>query len=540
MFRQLLDVSEEIEKDWLLFRSAIISSPAESCWRKRLRVAGDSEKRTPWWNQEVKEAIRTKKDAFKAWLHDRSSSDLQSRYTEVRKAATSAAKKSKEKSWEEFGRRLDSNYFLANKVFWQTIRRLSGKRSSITYSIKDSDGNILTDENEILSRRREYFENLLNPVKTSTRDTHEVTHLEEGEVFTSAEAATAIQRIKSGKAAGEDEIRPKMLKALTVEGILWLTRVCQVAWKLGKTPRDWQTSVIIPIFKERDRQQCTNYRGISLLSLPGKVYAKCLEKICREIVESKLEDIFTLKQILEKSWEYGKDLIACFVDFEKAYDRVPRDKLWKVLQEYGVNGQFLRAIKSFRSRPKVCVWVNGKQSKPFHVGVGLRQWCVLSPLLFIVYMNWIDKCSQADECATIGNCKISRLLFADDLVLLSSTESGLERALNSFADACNTAGMKISTAKTEVLHLSRNPDHCALQVNGATLKQVEKFKYLGVAFTSDGRQDEELDTRIGKASAVTQALHYSVVLKQELSKKAKLSIFKAFLAPFSLMVMNLG
>ena len=78
-------------------------------------------------------------------------------------------------------------------------------------------------------------------------------------------------------------------------------------------------------------------------------------------LESKLEDgqcgfrpgrsttdqIFTLKQIFEKSWEYGKDLFACFVDLEKASDRVPRDKLWKVFQEYGVNGQLLRAIKSF-------------------------------------------------------------------------------------------------------------------------------------------------------------------------------------------------
>ena len=122
-------------------------------------------------------------------------------------------------------------------------------------------------------------------------------------------------------------------------------------------------------------------------------------------------------------------------------------------------------------------------------------------------MNWIDKCSQADECATIGNCKISRLVFADDLVLLSFTESVVQHAINNFADACDTAGMKTSTAKTEVLHLSRNPDQCVLQVNGATLKQVEKFKYLGVAFTSGGWQDEELDTRIGKASAVMRALH---------------------------------
>ena len=128
----------------------------------------------------------------------------------------------------------------------------------------------------------------------------------------------------------------------------------------------------------------------------------------------------------------------------------------------------------------------------------------------------------------IGNCKISRLLFADDLVLLSSTESGLQRALNSFADACNTAGMKISTVKTEVLHLSRNPDQCVLQVNGATLKQVEKFKYLGVAFTSDGKQDEELDTRIGKASAVMPAYHETRIVE-----KGKTLNFQSSFCPHS-------
>jgi len=88
-----------------------------------------------------------------------------------------------------------------------------------------------------------------------------------------------------------------------------------VAWKFGKTPKEWQTGVIIPIFKKGDCKQCANYREISLLSLPGKVYAKCLERKCCEIVESKLEygwcgfhpdrstmgHIFILKQIFEKS-----------------------------------------------------------------------------------------------------------------------------------------------------------------------------------------------------------------------------------------------
>ena len=101
---------------------------------------------------------------------------------------------------------------------------------------------------------------------------------------------------------------------------------------------------------------------------------------------------------------------------------------------------------SFYCQSEVCFREKFKQSKPFHVGDGLRQGCVLSPIFFIVYMNWIGKCSQADECATIGNCKISRLLFADDLVLLSSTGSGLQRALNDFADAWDIAEIKISTA----------------------------------------------------------------------------------------------
>ena len=131
---------------------------------------------------------------------------------------------------------------------------------------------------------------MIHPVKLSDSVKHEVTHLGEEEVFTAAEIASAITGMKSGKAASEDEIRPVMLKALTGEGILWLTQVCQVAWKFGKTPRDWQTGTIIPIFKKGDCEQRTNYRRVSLLSLPGKVCAKCLERKCQEIVKSKLED----------------------------------------------------------------------------------------------------------------------------------------------------------------------------------------------------------------------------------------------------------
>ena len=147
-----------------------------------------------------------------------------------------------------------------------------------------------------------------------------------------------------------------MLKALNGDRVRMLTRVCQVAWKLGIPPKDWQAGVIVPIYKG-DRKECTNYREIPLLSLPGKVYDKCLERKGREITESKLKDgqrgfrpgrsttdqIFTSKLIFEKSWVHAK---YDFVDLEKAYDRVPRDKLWGVSQEYEIDSYLLMAIKS--------------------------------------------------------------------------------------------------------------------------------------------------------------------------------------------------
>ena len=117
-------------------------------------------------------------------------------------------------------------------------------------------------------------------------------------------------------------------------------------------------------------------------------------------------------------------------------------------------------------------------------------------------MDKIDKDSSSNSGVTFGECNVRRLLFADDLALLSSNKSDLHYELNRFSDACLNVGMKISTAKTEIMCLSRHSVQCSFQTNGVTLQQTEKFKYLGVTFSSDGRQDNELDTRIGKASAV--------------------------------------
>ena len=150
--------------------------------------------------------------------------------------------------------------------------------------------------------------------------------------------------------------------------------MCQVSRCSGREPKDW---VIVPIHNKGDRSECTNYRGISLLSLPGKLYAKCLEERCREIIEPELDDtqcgfrpggstteqIFTLQQIFEKSLEYAEHVYTCFVDLEKAYDRVLRKMLWGLLREYGVDCILLLTAKSLYFCSKVCVLVGGVKSQ---------------------------------------------------------------------------------------------------------------------------------------------------------------------------------
>ncbi|KAK3517349.1 hypothetical protein QTP70_004706 [Hemibagrus guttatus] len=188
--------------------------------------------------------------------------------------------------------------------------------------------------------------------------------------------------------------------------------------------------------------------------------------------------LFALFWVLEGSWEFAQPVHMCFVDLEKAFDRVPRGILWEVLWEYGVRGPLLRAVRSLYNRSRSLVRI-----------------------------------------------------ASYDVVLLASSGLDLQHALGRFAAECEAAGMRVSTSKSEAMLLDRKKMACTLQVGGEVLPQVEEFKYLGVLFTSEGRMDREIDRRIGAAAAVMRSMYRSVVVKKELSRKAKLSIYQSIYVP---------
>ncbi|KAL1274593.1 hypothetical protein QQF64_027407 [Cirrhinus molitorella] len=160
------------------------------------------------------------------------------------------------------------------------------------------------------------------------------------------------------------------------------------------------------------------------------------------------------------------------------------------------------------------VRIAGSKSDLFLVHVGLQQGCPLSPVLFIIFMDRISRCSQGPEGVWLGDHRISSLLFVDDVVLLASSGLDLRHALGRFAAECETAGMRISTSKSEAMVLDRKRVVCLLRVGGECLPQVDEFKYLGVLFTSEGRMEHEIDRWIGAAATAMWSMYQSVVVKE--------------------------
>ncbi|KAI3374056.1 hypothetical protein L3Q82_022610 [Scortum barcoo] len=395
-------------------------------------------------------------------------------------AAARTVLEAKTRVWEEFGEAMEEDYRSASKRFWQTVRRLRRGKQYSANTVYSAGGELLTSTGDIVGRWKKYFEDLLNPTDLPSNEEAEAGDSEVDSSITQAEVTEVVRKLLSGKAPGVDEIRPEYLKSLDVVGLSWLADT-----PLATLHGGWG--------------QC--------LCLPGKVYARVLERRIRPIVDHSriqeeqcgfrpgrgtLDQLYTLHRVLEGLWEFAQPVHMCFVDLEKAFDRVPRGILWGVLREYGVRGPLLRAVRSLYDRSRSLVRIAGSKSDLFPVHVGLRQGCPRSPVLFIIFMDRISRRSQGPEGVRFGNHRISSLLFADDVVLMASSGQDLQHVLERFAAECEAAGMRISTSKSVRPWFSTGKGWaCALSRWGwrgpASSGGVQG--YLGVLFlfTSEGK-----------------------------------------------------
>ncbi|XP_039287416.1 uncharacterized protein LOC120352044 [Nilaparvata lugens] len=282
--------ADDLEECWTHFKRIIKTSAETVCGRMRV---GSLQRKPSWWTNEVKIEVQKKKKLWRKYLQSKRQEDYNS-YKEQRAIAKNAVKRAKEMSWMEFGRKMESDFGGNQKLFSKTLKSMRTEKPCLLKCIKSEEGTLLTKDEEIMSRWREYFCELLEGEGRGTPDHSQkeeypgVMLVEED--IRQEEMRAAINKMEVGKAAGHDEITPEMIKYIGVYEEKLLLKVLRLAWKYKKIPKDWELGIIIPIFENGDDRECKNHRGITLLSVPGKIYSCILQNQLQEQVEHQLDE----------------------------------------------------------------------------------------------------------------------------------------------------------------------------------------------------------------------------------------------------------
>jgi hypothetical protein len=329
-------------------------------------------------------------------------------------------------------------------------------------------------------------------------------------------------------------------------------------------PQAFKDAKISTLYKNKgERGDCNNYRGISLLSVTGKLLARILLSRLLAIAEdvypesqcgfrsgrSTTDMIFTVRQLQEKSREQRVPLYMAFVDLTKAFDFVDRGSLFAVLKKAGCPPTLLALIESFHNGMQARVQFDGELSDEFPIKRGVKQGCVLAPTLFGIYFSYLLQMTDKHLHQSCGVSLLTRgdgnffnlarfkarsltekfvikeLLYADDAVLCASSPEDLQLMLNHFAVSCRRFGLQISLKKT--VTISQAPEPHVFSIDDINLQDLERFTYLGSCLSKNTTVDSEISTRLGIASTAFGRLTKRVWNNRHLGIKTKVRVYEA-------------
>ncbi|KAK3573584.1 hypothetical protein QTP86_028800 [Hemibagrus guttatus] len=416
----------------------------ERCWVCHLE--GGKKKETWWWNEEVQDSVQGKRLAKKKWDMDRTEENRQE-YKELQRRVKREVSKAKQKAYEELYTRLDTREGQKDLYRLARQRDRDGKDVQQVRVIKDRDGRVLTSEESVQRRWKEYFEELMNEENEREKRVEGVNSVEQKlDKIRKDEVRKALKRMKSGKAVGPDDIPVEVWKCLGEAAVEFLTSLFNRVLESERMPEEWR-SVLVPIFKNKgDVQSCSNYRGIKLMSHTMKLWERVVEARLRKVVEiceqqygfmprkSTTDAIFALTILMEKYRDGQRELHCVFVDLEKAYDRVPREELWYCVRKSGVAEKYVRVVQDMYERSRTVVRCAVGQTEEFKVEVELHQGSALSPFLFAIVMDQLSEEVRQESPWT--------MMFADDIVICSESREQVEENLERWRFALERRGMK--------------------------------------------------------------------------------------------------
>ncbi|XP_077255535.1 uncharacterized protein LOC143893712 [Temnothorax americanus] len=435
---------------------------------------------------------------------------------------------------------------LQTSDLFKKVRVLSKQFKSKSWVIEDADGNPLHELDKIAERWRCYCEQLYKNPRNSFDRQPEWSGIDKEPSILRSKITEALRSLKDKKAPGPDQITAEVLKALGETGIDTLHAICNHIWQHGEWPQDWTESVILPLHKKGSTKRCDNYRTLSLISHASKILLYIINNRIRHFLDWQIpqeqagfvrgrgtrEQILNIRQVIEKSYEFDTPVIMCFVDYCKAFDCVDWRCLWGILTKLGVPQHLTALLCTLYYSSRRVVRVDKTTSGPFSFGKGVRQGCILSPILFNVYGEYIMRrtCEKWEGGVTIGGVKITNLRYADDTTLLAATEAEMVALLSRMEEVSNEMGLTINRSKTKIMVVDR---FNKLELTGVhSLEVVESFNYLGSTISNNGSCEAEIRKRIGMAKNAMSQLHgiwaaknISVKTKARLVRTLVFSIF---------------
>ena len=425
-----------------------------------------------------------------------------------------------------------------SKPFWNFIK--SKKKDNVGVSPLKVNGTLFSDTKKKADILLRQFKSVFSQEDDAPLpDITQTSPLMDEIVISPQGIAKLLKDLKPHKAPGPDAIPNLVLKTCADTIAKSLSTIYQSSLSSGALPEDWLTANISSAFKKGDRHLAENYRPISLTSVPCKVLEHV---ICKNLMNhfdkhslltnlnhgfrsgySCETQLLTTAQDLLTSFENGKQVDVAILDFSKAFDTVPHNKLLHKLYHLGIQGPLLSWLRNFLTKRSMRVVLEGYCSNSTSVDSGVPQGTVLGPLLFLCHINDLPKAVTSQV-----------RLFADDCLLYREINDAkdhvsLQKDLKSLEKWADTWGMRFNASKCNILSI-KPKTHYMYELNDTILKSVTSNPYLGILFTDNLKWSDHINNITKKANSTLGFLRRNLGrCPTECKKNAYISLVRSSL-----------